>query len=85
MCEQIMTPEQLQGLHDDIRDGYSMIVACDHYRNLEADIKRLDEENAKLHEVWVAAVLCLKPPDDCNDVAVLKAYMKEVIKKNRCL
>ena len=37
MGERIMTDEQLLELHDDIRDGFSMIVAVDHYNKLEAE------------------------------------------------
>ena len=34
MSKQIMTDVQLAELHDDIRDGVSMIVAVDHYYHL---------------------------------------------------
>ena len=38
--DRIMTDEQLMGLHDDIRDGISMIVAVDHYEEI---IEQRDE------------------------------------------
>ncbi len=39
--DRIMTDEQLIDLHDDIRDGVSMIVRTDHYEEMEATNKRL--------------------------------------------
>jgi hypothetical protein len=33
--ERIMTDKQLMELHDDIRDGVSMIVSCKHYHDME--------------------------------------------------
>ena len=46
--EMIMTAKQLKELHDDIRDGVSMIVAVRHYYELEAEKEELRRENEKL-------------------------------------
>ncbi len=43
MSKTIMTDKQLQELHDDIRDGVSMIVETEHYHELQATL----EERAK--------------------------------------
>ena len=43
-------------------------------------VVELQEEIEILREVWIAVVLCLKPPKDCNDAVVLKRYMKQVVK-----
>ena len=54
MSNKIMTEKQLQELHDDIRDGFSMIVETKHYHNLETENKRLKEtlgyDKRNLHE-----------------------------------
>ena len=42
--ERIMTDDQLQALHDDIRDGVSMIVEKKHYYGLQAEINTLKTE-----------------------------------------
>ena len=41
--DRIMTDEQLLDLHNDIRDGVSMIVAKDHYYEMEAIVKELED------------------------------------------
>ena len=41
----------------------------------------LQEEKHLLQQLWVTVNLCCTPPDDCNDVKVLKDYMKACIKK----
>ena len=47
MEERIMTDEQLMGLHDDIRDGISMIVEKKHYYDMEAENERLKKAISK--------------------------------------
>ena len=45
MSDITMTDKQLQELHDDIRDGISMIVETKHYHDLETENKQLKELN----------------------------------------
>jgi hypothetical protein len=45
-----MTDDQLQALHDDIRDGVSMIVEKSHYYEMEAENKRLKEAIEDLYD-----------------------------------
>jgi len=73
MSKQIMTDVQLAELHDDIRDGVSMIVAVDHYyhlaqqrddlltacKGLVADLELIEQDES------ITACQCLaKAPDD---------------------
>ena len=53
MAERILTDKQLLELHDDIRDGVSMIVTVDHYDQLQAEIKRLKEYEWKYKELCI--------------------------------
>ena len=69
-----MTEKQLQEHHEDIEAGISMIVACDHYHQIEA-------KNLKLQELWVTVELCCNPPESCNDPVILKRFMAECVKK----
>jgi len=43
MAERIMTDEELMELHDDIRDGVSMIVGKEHYYEMEAKNERQEK------------------------------------------
>lgn len=74
--KRIMTDEQLLGLHDDIRDGISMIVAKDHYYELDAKITQLETDLADIKlelstpetigmekeplYKWAASIVCAK-------------------------
>ena len=54
MAKRIMTDEQLLELHDDIRDGVSMIVAVDHYYQLQAENEKLKIELKNYTDNWDA-------------------------------
>ncbi len=53
-----------------------LIKSCD-----ESEAERLRKEKHTLQQLWVTVNLSCGPPEDCNNPAVLKRYMKACIDK----
>ncbi len=44
-------------------------------------VNKNDELEADLQDLRTTVLLCCNPPDDCNDIGVLKKYMKNCYDK----
>ena len=72
-----MSKELLAGI---VNEQQNKIYAEESQKQ-EDKIKQLQAKNVKLQELWVTVNLSCTPPDNCNDPAILKRYMKACLDK----